>query len=202
MNAQPRTNPDETRERIVETADELFRRLGYNKTAVADIAAELRMSPANIYRFFSSKDAIVEAICQRCLNDLEEKVWAVARSGAPASERVERMFMEILTYHKENNLSEQKVKDIVLAAIEHSWDVIRNHKKTLRRVLEMILRDGMEAGEFEAVDPEEAARQMMRSLECFTHPVLISQAMQEQTDIEADIRATIRFLLRAVTPRN
>lgn len=202
MNAQPRTNPDETRERIVEVADALFRQIGYNKTAVADIAAELRMSPANIYRFFSSKDAIVEAICQRCLNDLEEKVWAIARSADPASERVERMFLEILTYHKENNLSEQKVKDIVLAAIEHSWDVIRNHKRTLRRVLEMILRDGIEAGEFEAVDPEEAARQMMRSLECFTHPVLIAQAMQEQTDVEADIRATIRFLLRAITPRN
>lgn len=202
MNAQPRTNPDETRERIVEVADALFRQIGYNKTAVADIAAELRMSPANIYRFFSSKDAIVEAICQRCLNDLEGKVWAIARSADPASERVERMFLEILTYHKENNLSEQKVKDIVLAAIEHSWDVIRNHKRTLRRVLEMILRDGMEAGEFEPVDPEEAARQMMRSLECFTHPVLIAQAMQEQTDVEADIRATIRFLLRAITPRN
>jgi len=202
MNAQPRTNADETRERIVETADALFRRIGYNKTAVADIAAELHMSPANIYRFFSSKDAIVEVICQRCLGDLEEKVWAVARSGEPASERVERMFLEILSYHKENNLSEQKVKDIVLAAIEHSWDVIRNHKKTLRRVLEMILRDGIEAGEFEAIDPEEAARQMMRSLECFTHPVLIAQAMQEQTDVEAEIRASIRFLLRAITPRS
>jgi len=59
------------------------------KTAVADIAAELAMSPANVYRFFPSKSAIVEAICQRCLSELEEKAWAVARSKATAAGRVE-----------------------------------------------------------------------------------------------------------------
>ena len=67
MNPQVRIKPDDTRERIMETAEMLFRRMGFAKTAVADIAAELRMSPANIYRFFDSKTAIVQAICKRCL---------------------------------------------------------------------------------------------------------------------------------------
>jgi AcrR family transcriptional regulator len=35
--------------------------MGYQKTAVADIARELGMSPANVYRFFPSKSAINEA---------------------------------------------------------------------------------------------------------------------------------------------
>ena len=69
MNAQVKTKPDDTRARIIETAEALFRRLGFAKTAVADIAAELGMSPANVYRFFPSKNAIVEAICQRCLGE-------------------------------------------------------------------------------------------------------------------------------------
>src|SRR5262245_46884981 len=79
MNAQAKTKPDDTRERILDTAETLFRRLGYGKTAVADIAAELDMSPANIYRFFPSKTAIVQAMCQRCLNELEGKIWSIAR---------------------------------------------------------------------------------------------------------------------------
>jgi len=71
MNQQLKIKPDDTRARIMDTAEALFRRLGYAKTAVADIAAELKMSPANVYRFFPSKDAIVEAIYQRCLAELE-----------------------------------------------------------------------------------------------------------------------------------
>ena len=86
MNAQLKTKPDDTRARIIETAEALFRRLGFAKTAVADIAAELGMSPANVYRFFSSKNAIVEAICQRCLGELDEQgLGGGARSRAPAS---------------------------------------------------------------------------------------------------------------------
>src|SRR5207237_1887166 len=84
MNPQPKLKPDDTRARIMEAAEALFRRLGFAKTAVADIAAELGMSPANVYRFFPSKNAIVQAICQRCLSEVEEKAWAVARSKAPA----------------------------------------------------------------------------------------------------------------------
>ena len=62
LNGETRTKAEETRERIMEAAEALFRRMGFPKTAVADIAAELGMSPANIYRFFPSKNAIVEAI--------------------------------------------------------------------------------------------------------------------------------------------
>src|SRR5215218_3507058 len=102
MRAQARAKPDDTRARIMETAEALFRRLGFAKTAVADIAAELKMSPANIYRFFESKNAIVEAICSRCLSAVEEKAWAVARSKAAAAQRMERLILEILAYHKEN----------------------------------------------------------------------------------------------------
>jgi AcrR family transcriptional regulator len=49
---------DVVRGRILEAAEEQFRRVGYHRTSVADIAAQLGMSPANIYRFFPSRDAI------------------------------------------------------------------------------------------------------------------------------------------------
>jgi len=201
MRPQVRTKPDDTRARIVETAEVLFRRLGFAKTAVADIAAELQMSPANVYRFFPSKIAIVQAICQRCLSEVEENAWAIARSKAPASQRLERLILGILAYHKENLLTEQRVNDIVLVAIEHNWDNIRAHKAALRNVVELILRDGIEAGEFEAVDPRTTAELIMQSTVVFTHPVLIGQCLQDGQDLEAEARASVRFLLQAITPR-
>jgi AcrR family transcriptional regulator len=201
MNAQAKTKPDDTKARIVEVAEALFRRLGYAKTAVADIAAELDMSPANVYRFFPSKTAIVEAICRHCLKDVEEQAWRVARSKAPAAERMERLILEILAYHKENLVTEQRVNDMVLAAIEHSWDTIRAHKEVMSSVTELIVRDGIESGEFEPVDPRATAGLIMRSVVCFTHPLMLGQCIDEGEDVEAEARASIRFLLRAITPR-
>lgn len=201
MSPQVKTKPDDTRARIMDTAEVLFRRLGYAKTAVADIAAELDMSPANVYRFFPSKNAIVEAICQRFLKELEEKAWAVARSRGPASRRLERLFLEILAYHKENMLTEQRVNDIVLAAMELSWDAIRKHKESMHTIVEVLLRDGIVAGEFENVDPGQTATQIMQAMVNYCHPVLLAQCLPEHDDIEADARASVAFLLRAITPR-
>jgi AcrR family transcriptional regulator len=201
VNPQVKTKPDDTRARIMATAEALFRRLGFAKTTVADIAAELDMSPANVYRFFSSKNAIVEAICKHCLTEVEEMAWAVARSKAPAAERVERLILEILAYHKENFVSEQRVNELVVAAIEGSWEAIRAHKQSMQNVTEVILRDGIAAGEFEPVDPRETAELILRSVVAFTHPLLIGQCVEEGQDVEAEARASVRFLLRALTPK-
>jgi AcrR family transcriptional regulator len=186
----------------METAETLFRRLGFAKTAVADIAAELRMSPANIYRFFDSKNAIVEAICRRCLSEVEERAWAVARSKTPAAQRMERLILEILAYHKENLITEHRVNELVVAAIEHSWDTVRAHKNAIRNVAELIVRDGIDAGEFEQVDPHETAELIMRSVVAFTHPLIIGQCLEDGQDLEAEARASVRFLLHAITPRS
>ena len=201
MNPQVKLKPDDTRARIMATAEALFRRVGYAKTAVADIAAELGMSAANIYRFFPSKNAIVEAICERCLSELEARAWAVVRAKASASARIERLFLEILAYNKENLLEEQRVHDIVMFAIEQNWEAIQAHKTSLGNMLELILRDGIAAGEFEPVDPRETAELIKRSMIMFAHPVLIGQCMQEHQDLEAAVSQSVHYLLRAITPR-
>jgi AcrR family transcriptional regulator len=202
MSAQAKTKPDDTRARIMESAERLFRQMGFAKTAVADIAGDLGMSPANIYRFFPSKLAIVDAICQRCLAEVEAQVWAVVRSDAPAGLRLERMVLTVLAYHTENLLTERRVHDMVLAAIESSWDAIQAHKETMRRAVEQILRDGIATGEFEPVDPQESSRLMVFSLVAFFNPVVIGQCLRDEIDLEAAARGSVRFLLRAVTPRS
>jgi AcrR family transcriptional regulator len=201
MNPQPKPKPDDTRARIMESAETLFRRLGFAKTAVADIAADLGMSPANVYRFFPSKNAIVEAICQRCLSELEAKAWAVVRSKAPAAQRLELLFLTILAYNKENLLEEQRVHEVVLVAMEQNWQTIAVHLETMRTAIEVIVRDGVASGEFEPLDPRETADLIKRSMVVFTHPILIADCVEQHQDLESAVRQSVRFLLRAITPR-
>ncbi len=126
MRPQARTKPDDTRARIVDTADALFRRLGFAKTAVADIAAELRNVASQCLPLLPIQDrdrpGNLPALPVRgrggCLGDC-------ALQGAQPPSASRRLILEILAYHKENLLTEQRVNDIVLVAIEHNWDHIR-----------------------------------------------------------------------------
>ncbi|WP_163334300.1 TetR/AcrR family transcriptional regulator, partial [Enterobacter bugandensis] len=66
------------------------------KTTVADIAKVLKMSPANVYRFFDSKKAIHEAVALRLMTEVEVAVTAIAdnRLLSP-KDRLREMFAAI-----------------------------------------------------------------------------------------------------------
>src|SRR5258708_25320921 len=79
------------RSRIVATAEHLFRVYGYQKTTVADIAKELKMSPANVYRFFQSKRELTEAVAYLLMGEVEAAATAIATNAdEPAAARLRR----------------------------------------------------------------------------------------------------------------
>src|SRR5215210_98378 len=98
--AHTSAEPD-TRRRIVETAERFFRQIGYQKTTVADIAKALRMSPANVYRFFESKRAINEAVAERLMREVEGALETIACRNRPAADRLRDM---IATMHRMNTV--------------------------------------------------------------------------------------------------
>ena len=87
-------------------------------------------------------------------------------------------------------LEEQKVNDIVLVAMEESWDAIKTHKEVHRTAIELILRDGIESGEFEPVDPRDTSTTITRALAAYCHPILLAQGLQEGNDLEAEARSS------------
>jgi TetR/AcrR family transcriptional regulator, repressor for uid operon len=54
----------ERRERILEGAERAFVRHGFHAATMQHVADELGMSPGNLYRYFPSKEAIVEGLCE------------------------------------------------------------------------------------------------------------------------------------------
>jgi AcrR family transcriptional regulator len=84
----------------LDAAEEQFRRVGYHRTSVADIAAELGMSPANIYRFFPSRDAINESICGHVVNEVADIACTIARTNAPAMEKLDQLMTAVHHHNK------------------------------------------------------------------------------------------------------
>lgn len=51
--------------RILDAAERVFARSGFHAATMHDVAAEAGMSPGNLYRYFSSKDAIIAGMAER-----------------------------------------------------------------------------------------------------------------------------------------
>lgn len=53
---------DKIKESIKRSAKDLFRRYGYNKTSVNEIAKKAKIAKATIYKYFESKEMVLHAI--------------------------------------------------------------------------------------------------------------------------------------------
>jgi AcrR family transcriptional regulator len=196
---QRRTDPDEMRGRILEVAEEHFRRVGYHKTSVADIASELDMSPANIYRFFPSRGALNEAICRRVVNEVADIAVAIARTNASALEKLDRLLTTVHHHSKTKLIKQRCMHDLIVAAVQGNWGIMKTHIAQMVTIFEAIIREGVYAGEFEVDDPAEAARAIKTAFTPFLHPMLIEHCVQHGEDTEAGLREQIRFILKALS---
>ena len=57
--------PSERQNAILDAAACCFARAGFHRTTMQDVAAEARMSPGNLYRYFASKNALIAGLVER-----------------------------------------------------------------------------------------------------------------------------------------
>ncbi|QZZ37412.1 TetR family transcriptional regulator [Nitratireductor kimnyeongensis] len=200
--ARQRTDPEETRCRILEVAENFFRSIGYQKTSVADIASELGMSPANIYRFFPSKGAINECICGRIVKEVAEIAFAIARSSDPAPEKLTRLLTAIHEHNKATLIKEKRAHEMVAVAMQENWSTIKAHLEQMTTIIEGVIREGVAAGDFDVDDPAEAARSVKAAFVPFLHPLMIEHCLRFHDDTEERLREQLRFILRGLGKRS
>jgi AcrR family transcriptional regulator len=170
--------PD-TRERILVVAERLFRQLGYTKTTVADIAKELRMSPANVYRFFDSKKSIHEGVCRTLMGEVEDAAAVIMHKPGPAAERLREMIKTINRMNSERYVGDSKLHEMVEVAMEESWDVCVAHMKLITETIGGVIAQGAASGEFEVADVGLAAFCTCHAMVGYFHPQMIAQMMNK-----------------------
>lgn len=187
-----------TRCRIIATAEQSFREIGYQKTTVADIAKTLKMSPANVYRFFDSKKAINEAVVERLTREVEYLILTIAEApGLSAADRVSEMILALHRDCLERCEAFPRVHEMIEAAMTESWDVCRQHVDMIVGVFERVIAEGVRRGEFAVPDTRIAAGCVHAAVVRYCHPVLVSTCPDAPVP---PLDAMIAFLLKGLAP--
>ena len=188
----------QTRERILVVAERLFRQIGYQKTTVADIAKELRMSPANVYRFFDSKKSIHEGVARELMGEVEVEAQRIADSKGPASVRLRELMKTVHRMNSERYVGDSKLHEMVAIAMEEDWEVCNAHIMLITQIMGSVIAQGMAAGEFEVDDLEQAALCCCTGMIRYFHPQMIAQCANKPGPT---IDQMIDFIIAGLSPR-
>ncbi|AZK45374.1 TetR/AcrR family transcriptional regulator [Paenibacillus lentus] len=147
-------NAEERRNEVLDAADELFGRKGFDGTSTNDILEKVGIARGTLYHHFRSKEDIMDALIERYsarLLDAAQK--AAADRSIPVVERMIRVVMalnisggsseEIMEHiHKpQNALMHQKIQKVIIHGVPP--------------ILTEIIREGIEQGVFHTPYPYE-----------------------------------------------
>lgn len=89
-----------TQQKIIQAADDLFYRQGFEHTSFANIAAAVEISRGNFYYHFKTKDEILDAVIRKRITDRQGMLDVWAAQGETPQARI-NSFISILLVNGE-----------------------------------------------------------------------------------------------------
>lgn len=184
----PRTGltPEEMRGKALDVALRLMREQGYEKVRLSGVARVIGVSHAALYAHFEDKEALLDGVTQRWLNEINAKSAEVLTRDGPAEVRLREWFR--VRYDEKRRLARSdpepwRAYDFATAARK---GLAARHLADAKAQLMVLVREAGLGGE-----PEAAI--LLDAMQAFTHPTLI--AAQAEVDRTEDLGRLLGLMI-------
>lgn len=178
----------EKRNAILDAAQELVETKGYEQMAIQDLLNELQISRGAFYHYFDSKQALLEALVERILNIVEQRLLPIVQDTQLAAlDKLQRFFATLVSWKTDQ-------RPLVLALL-HVWYtddnvLVRQKLRTARArrfipLLTKILRQGITEGSVHVSYPEQAGGVVLSLVEELSDTLAILILVETPTQNEA-----------------
>ncbi|MCK4288981.1 MAG: TetR/AcrR family transcriptional regulator [Bacteroidales bacterium] len=183
---------------ILETARNIFKRFGFAKTSIGDIAVAARKGRRTVYTYFTSKEEIYKAVIKKEVNGLKDKLSEIISSESIAKENLkDYMVTRMMTINELANYYDALRNDYL-----KDFKIIENIREDFdNQEIEMIskiLAEGVENNEFVIDNINLTAKAILVSMKGFEIPFFIEKVDQ---NIEGQLNSLIEILFNGILKR-
>ncbi|HLZ63620.1 MAG TPA: TetR family transcriptional regulator [Ktedonosporobacter sp.] len=159
-----------TPDRILNVAEDVLRRFGPAKATVIDVARALGVSHGSVYRHFSSKAALREAVTERWLARLSAPLATIITAEGSASERLHHWLHLLFTTKRQSAHNDPELFATYVELADEATGAVIAHVNDLVAQIAHIIADGVAQGEFAISDPTTTARAVFYATNYFHNP--------------------------------
>ena len=174
---------------IIDTARALFKKTGFKKTTMGDIARGLGKAKSSLYYYYPSKEDIFEAVVFTEMDELLDQIHQNIRKASTSKEKLIiycRCRLEKL--NQLCNLSETLKSEI--AELQSIIGHLKNRFDTSHvELVKQILAEGVQNGEFKKINEDNIeliAYLMVSSFRGLAVPLMVSQKRSPRLDQQID----------------
>lgn len=168
--ARPQTDIEAGREQLLDIADEMVRRRGGVDLSMTDLAAAANMSPSNLYRFFESKEALMEAAAGRWFAPKIAIMEEVVAADLPPRQKMYQFFARRFVLMRDQYREDPKFFESYLELGEQHFEVVRGYVDLGDHYLAMIVAEAMDAGFLPDLSIDEAVSLVNQMIQPYCNP--------------------------------
>lgn len=166
---------------ILVAAQERFRNFGYGKTTMAEIAADVNMSAANLYRYFDNKQDIAAECAGDCMGDLNSLLEnVVSLPNLDATQRLHMYVQTSMRYHFDLMHEAPRLNELVENITRNHPQLIHKRNQQSENQIAHILQQGVSSGEFQVDDIVATSSAILRATIFFSVPVYMHLYLIEE----------------------
>jgi TetR/AcrR family transcriptional repressor of uid operon len=187
---------DQQVQRILDAAKSCFVRYGFQGASMQQICAEAGMSPGALYRYFPSKEAIIEAICEADRAEDAKLFARVLQNPSVVEGIVEGAMAHIRFMHEEN--AAPLFAEIIAESMRN--DIVgvtcREHMEEVQEMFQGYLAHAIERGE---INPVVGLDALLPAMMAIAHGMALNDLPSRGIPVEkleTVVRATVEGLLR------
>jgi len=190
----------DTRRRILESARRVFLRSGFMDANLNEVARGAGVGKGTLYRHFETKGELYVAMLSENGQAFVREMGEVLEAEAPVLKQIEQIAHFYLEFWQRRPDHFQ-----IIWAVQNSQLIgplspeLMGHLKCVfeapLRVLETLIRRGMDRGEIRAVDPWSAANALSLSAAAVVGPIVSNARQVVDRDMQAVYRQLVDLLL-------
>ncbi len=192
---------DTPKGRILVAASQQLKRFGVRKFTVVDVAECAGMTHPNVYRYFTSKTALIDALVTNWLKPLEERIEMVVGAPDPVLDKLERMVVAMSKAYRSAKAEEPELFAAFVTATATSRAVSRKHRARMRRAFEKVIEEGIGSG---VIGIRERARAQALLLDAswrFIDPASILAEADDGINLDGRLERVLEAVLQRLARR-
>ncbi len=142
-----RDGKDDTKKKIIESAWELFREKGYEKTTVNEIIQRAGTSKGGFYYYFQAKDSLLESLYD-LFDDEYKHFRATMEQTSDCFTQLVDMCRYAYEYTEKNVSSELMARLYQSQLLDKKQDAFMNPERYYVKLVKSIIEEGQAKGEF------------------------------------------------------
>jgi AcrR family transcriptional regulator len=191
---------EDIRDLILDAADHLLARYGYNKMTMEDLAREVGVGKGTIYLHFNSKEEVALSRIDRVIERLKVELERVAQSDEPPVTRLRQMLLLRVIYRFDSVQHYTESINQVMAAIRPALlERRKQYFEAEARILAKVLKQGRR--DFVYKEPLATARALLTATNSLLPYSLSPRELGERASLEHQTALIADLLLTGLRRR-